>query len=145
VTSKSAETIKKIIEDLTGQKIPFAKDIPASAIATLTSKNSKGLGYSQFNELLLYLGYDRVTHPFFQYLANQTTEYKTGASIRSIAALRKGTDEFRKIAILFFGNVKFAFKKLSRDASFLNEHLARFSQRREESFKARHEQVLPRE
>jgi hypothetical protein len=119
VTDHSSE-LRKIIEDLTGQKIPFGHDIPAPAVKLFSAKKTKGVGYSQFNELLLYLGYDRVTHPFFQFIVNQKTEYKTGAALKSVDAFRRGVDEFRKVAILFFGNVKFAFKTLSRYAPTRN-------------------------
>ena len=37
-----------------------------------------GLGYSQLNELLLLLGFDRVTRTFFQFLKDGTTEYQDG-------------------------------------------------------------------
>jgi hypothetical protein len=140
----SAE-LTKIIEDLTGQQIPLGHAIPPTALALLSARRSKGLGYSQFNELLVYLGYDRVSHVFFQFIVNQQTEYKSGASIKSLKHFRTGVDEFRKVALLFFGNVKFAFKKLSRDATFLVSHLSRFDRRRERNFRERHVQVMPAE
>ncbi len=135
--------LSKLIEDLTGQRIP-RPGIPESAIALLTG-SSGGLGYSQFNELLLYLGYDRVSHAFFQFLVNKETEYKSGSSLKSLEHFRAGVDEFRKVALLFFGNVKYAFKNLSRDVTFLEEHLTRFDKRRERNFRDRHTQVLPPE
>jgi hypothetical protein len=141
----AAAEFQKVIEDLTGQRIPMRRPIPKAAVAILRSGKSRGLGYSQFNELLLYLGYDRVSHAFFQYLVDRTTDYKTRASISSVAQLSQGVDEFRKVALLFFGNVKYAFKNLSRDASFLKDHLERFDPRREQNFKDRHNQVLPPE
>jgi hypothetical protein len=140
----SAE-LTKIIEDLTGQRIPLGNAIPPTALALLSARGSKGLGYSQFNELLVYLGYDRVSHVFFQFIVNQQTEYKSGASIKSLKHFRAGVDEFRKVALLFFGNVKFAFKTLSRDATFLVNHLSRFDKRRERNFRERHAQVMPAE
>ena len=140
-----AEELGTIIEDLTGQNFPLGKPIPTAAIALLTAPKSKGLGYSQFNELLVYLGYDRVSHAFFQFLVNQTTEYKSRASLNSLAQFRSGVDEFRKVALLFFGNVKFAFKKLSQDASFLVNHLSRFDKRREQNFRERHSQIMSAE
>jgi hypothetical protein len=142
MSAKQKQTLKTLIEDLTGQPVPLPREIPDFAVDLLTRANTKGLGYSQFNELLLQLGYDRVSHSFFQYLVNQKTDYRIGASLKSLAQLRKGADEFRKVAVLFFGNIKFAFKQLSRDASFLKIHLARFTERREETFKARHEQIM---
>jgi hypothetical protein len=141
-TANDKENLKRAIEDLTGQKIQPRHQIPSEAVELLIKKDSKGLGHSQFNELLLSLGFDRVSHSFFQFLADGSTKYRSGASITSLEKLREGIDAFRKIAILFFGNVKFAFKHLSRDATFLNEHLRRFTERREQSFYDRHQQIM---
>ncbi|MBX7244743.1 MAG: hypothetical protein K1X53_04550 [Candidatus Sumerlaeaceae bacterium] len=66
-----------------------------------------GIGYSQWNELLLGLGYDRVTQPFFVHF------FKEGV-INSKSELEQGLVYFLRIAMLLYGNVKFAFKKLSR-------------------------------
>ena len=139
----AAAEVKRIIEDLTGQKFPLDNPIPSPALTLLSGGRSKGLGYSQFNELLVYLGYDRVSHAFFQFVVDQTTAYKSGASITNLTQFRAGVEEFRKVALLFFGNVKFAFKKLSRDATFLVSHLSRFDKRRERNFRERHAQVMP--
>jgi hypothetical protein len=136
------DIILKIIEDLTGQEVPLKRRIPDIAVELLTKPEVKGLGYSQLNELLLSLGYDRVSHSFFQFLVDRTTNYRTGSSIESLEDFRNGVDEFRKIAILFFGNIKFAFKNLSRDASFLREHLRRTQTRREKDFVGRHKQIM---
>lgn len=138
---RTVTKLRKLVEDLTGQKIPLPHQIE-SAINLLAASGPKGIGYSQFNELLLFLGYDRVTHPFFQFLVNQTTDHKTGAALKTLKQFRKGIDEFRKIGLLFFGNVKYAFKQLSRDATFLRDHLARFDKRRETSFRRRHTHVV---
>jgi hypothetical protein len=140
---KKAIDLNKMIKDLTGQDIPLKREIPKSAVDLLSSKSSRGLGYSQFNELLLYLGYDRVSHAFFQFLVDRTTEYKSRASLKTLTQFRTGVDEFRKIALLFFGNVKYAFKNLSGDVTFLENHLARFDKRRKQNFKDRHKQISP--
>ena len=139
----NSDIVVQIIEDLTGQRAPFRDQLPEEVAALLCAKDSLGLGYSQFNELLLSLGYDRVSHSFFQYLVDRNIHYRTGASLRTIEAFRYGVDEFRKIAILFFGNVKFAFKTLSRDDSFLKDHVNRTAQRREKNFCDRHQQIMP--
>lgn len=140
-----ADEYKKVIEDLTGQPIPLPSSTPRLAAEVLSSRLSRGLGYSQFNELLLYLGYDRVSHAFFQFLVDGTTEYKSRATLKSLSQVRTSVDEFRKVALLFFGNIKYGFKMLSRDTSFLEEHLSRFEQRRKQNFADRHAQVLPPE
>ena len=50
----------QLLEALTGQRPPLPP-----ALDVLPSFPESGLGYSQLNELLLLLGYDRVTHSFF--------------------------------------------------------------------------------
>jgi len=73
------------------------------------------LGHSQFNEILLLLGFDRVHPEFFQYLVDGTIEYKEGSAISSMRALEEGIERFITLALLWYGNIKFAFKTLSRD------------------------------
>lgn len=75
-------------------------------------ENGNLLGYSQFNEILILLGFDRITKSFFQYLVDQKTRYNPDSAIRSIAQLEKGVYEFRKLAMLLYANIKFGFKEL---------------------------------
>ena len=67
-----------------------------------------GIGYSQFNELLLTLDYDRVTKDFFVWLFGEE------AVIANFESLEKGVEKFRKTAMLLYGNIKYAFKNLAR-------------------------------
>ena len=141
----TAEEIIKLFQHLTGQPVPLTSAVPDSAIELLRTDRPGGIGYSQFNELLLFLGYDRISHPFFQYLVDGSLDYKTGSSIETTSDFSAGVDRFRKLAMLRFGNVKYAFKRLSRDPEFLEEQLALLEQREASSFRQRHEQVLPPE
>ena len=100
--------IVELLEALTGQSNPLQpSSIPAFP--------SGGLGLSQFNELLLLFGYDRVTHAFFQFLVDGTLDYQPGCGLMSIDDLEAGVERSRQLSLLHFGNVKFGFKKLSRD------------------------------
>ncbi|MCH9012338.1 MAG: hypothetical protein IIA68_04640 [Proteobacteria bacterium] len=93
------------IERLTGQPVAFEE-----AKRKLPSEHpfrSGGIGYSQFNELLLTLGYDRVTDGFFRYV------FGNERSINNFRNFRSGIETFRKKAILEYGNFKYAFKTLS--------------------------------
>lgn len=109
---EGSESLRQVLEDLTGQRAPLRDSIPSFPAA--------GLGYSQFNELLLLLGYDRVTHSFFQYIVGGTLEYVHGSSLASIQDLQVGVERVRQLSLLFFGNVKFGFKKLARDSDELS-------------------------
>jgi len=65
-----------------------------------------GIRHRQFNELLLLLNQDIVTEDFFKFFF--------GDEVKSIDDLKKGIIKFRGIALLCFGNIKFAFRKLSQ-------------------------------
>lgn len=97
--------IIELMEQLTGQEVPFSE-----GRARLSERNpfiEGGMGYSQLNELLLTLGYDRILPPFFDYL------FDGEPTITSHEQLAKGVEKFRKHAMLLYGNIKFAFKTLS--------------------------------
>lgn len=135
------EELNHLFEALAGQQAPLGTDAIEHVLPLLES--GRGLGYSQFNEVLLLLGYDRVTHAFFQFLINATTEYAPGSAIRTIDELREGVDRFRKLALVLFGNVKFAFKRLSRDASELELWLDALEPIDDSVYQKRHDPVHP--
>ncbi len=90
-----------LMKRLTGQKVPFK-----NAVKKLPSfKSDNIVHYNQFNELLLMLGYDRITKHFF--------EKFFGVDEVTIGSLEKSIMDFQKKAMLLYGNVKFGFKKLS--------------------------------
>lgn len=70
--------------------------------------NQRELGYSQFNELLLTLGYDRVTKDFFKWV------FGDEAVIASFEDMKEKVDDFCKTAMLLYGHIKYAFKRLSQ-------------------------------
>jgi hypothetical protein len=140
--SDRAKLLLDILEDLTGQNPPLKSIAPEDALELLEGKG-RGLGYSQLNELLLLLGYDRVTLDFFQYLVNDQIEYEPGAAFHSLDELREGTDRFRKLALLRFGNVKFAFKNLSTSPEMLRYSWLETMPRELAEFTSRHDPVQP--
>ena len=136
------DTIKPLLEKLTGQSAPFdgaSEDVAKHALAHL---GKDGLGYSQLNELLLAHGFDRVTHAFFKFLIDGTTEYEQGDALSSVKELRQGIDRFRKLALLLYGNVKFAFKSVSRDKELLRKMVA-IKPTPVMEFERRHSPILP--
>src|SRR5690348_2296783 len=142
MTTLSKDYIRSVLADLTGQKAPLDTAVPEGSMALLASDGS-GLGYSQLNELLLLLGYDRITTGFYQFLVDGTLQYAAGSTIKSADQLVEGITRFRKIALLLYGNVKFAFKTLSRDASSLEQELDRLVEIETDEFQLRHDPVLP--
>jgi hypothetical protein len=138
-----ADEILHLIQELTGQDCPLPERSVPKTVADLLNDRGAGLGHSQFNELMLSLGYDRVTHAFFQYLVDEKTEYRSGSSLHSIDDLKTGVDRFRKLGMLLDGNVKYAFKRISSDDAELRHALSFLVQRDEQSFKDRHQPIHP--
>jgi hypothetical protein len=137
------DTIVPLIERLTGQDCPLEGRIVPDCTLDLLSGGGSGLGHSQFNELLLTLGYDRVTHVFFQWLVDGSTEYKANAAFHSLKQLQEGIDRFRKIGALEFGNIKFAFKRWSFNADDFLDWLYLTRPVPEEVYKNRHDPIHP--
>ena len=131
--------VKALIESLAGQDTPF-EQIPTET--TLFSGEDGALGYSQLNELLLLYGFDRVSRSFFRFLLDGDTTYTNGLAFENADQLRKGVERFRRLAILFYGNVKFAFKILSQDEAELKAILDSLEPIDDEEFALRHRPVL---
>ena len=133
------EKVKDLLEKLVGEKVC----IDATRFNNLTIfDHGVSLGYSQFNEVLLLLGFDRVTRSFFQYLVDRTIEWKADAIISSVEQLERGVDEFSKLALLLYANIKYGFKNLARDANELKYHLETIAPESEEHFRSRHAPIL---
>lgn len=133
------EQVRRHLERLTGQQAPFRE--PEDSIQIFTETEC-GLGYSQLNELLLIFGFDRVSRSFFQYLVNGELDYKPGQAFSSESELTTGIDRFRQLAVLLYGNVKFAFKTLSRSYLELAAAIGSVAETSETSFALRHCPVL---
>jgi hypothetical protein len=129
------------IELMAGQKIPITSNIPFIESHFKTSLN---IGYSQFNEIMLLLGYDRVSPSFFQYLVNGSFDSDPSSVIDSVETIKWGAENFVKKALLLFGNVKFAFKQLSNNSTELRERVGTKSLT-PAYFIDRHPPVLPLE
>src|SRR5690349_4078466 len=74
--------------------------------AVHTQFPAAGFGHSQLNELLLSLHLDRTSVGFFQYVFG-------GPTVTSFDHLKRAITAFRVEAIRHFGNLKYAFKRLS--------------------------------
>ncbi len=111
-----------LIEKLTGQVIPFPEY--QEKIRDYLPFKDPGLGHCEFNELMLTLGYDRVTREFFDcffadvagtdpYQIRLPDPQNARVAVVSLEQFEQGVDRFRKCAALLYGNIKFAFKSLS--------------------------------
>ena len=137
----SSVPLARLLEQLSGQSVPFADQLDALPVSI--GPGAQGLGYSQLNELLLLAGLDRITHSFFAYLLKDSPDYEPGMAFESFAQLEAGINRFRTAALLAHGNVKFAFKSLSRDEAALRNDLEAWKPIGTESFESRHEPLLP--
>lgn len=133
-----SEKLCGLLEALTGQRLQLTH-VPGACLVF----PEDGLGHSQMNELLLIHGFDRITDTFFQFLSDGTLEYKPGTSIKSIDDFALGVEKARKLFLLFFGNVKFGFKKLASDEELLSFYLASTQPIIPEVFEQRHVAVYP--
>jgi len=106
--------LEKNLEKLTGRKAP----IDPKKVHKVFVKWP--LGHSQFNEVLLLLGFDRVSEKFFHFLINMSYD-GPNKEINSMDHLIRYIDYFRQIALYEFGNVQFAFKQLSANDKLIKD------------------------
>lgn len=134
-TTWPADRLVQVIEKLTGQQVPIEK--MKSVLNQCLSLHGP-MGFSQFNELLLSLGYDRVEKDFFAFFG------QGGQDIATIGDLERMVKNFRVKAMLRYGNVKFAFKTLSRKTRPGIEDALRSicSPDKLEEFKSRHDPLI---
>lgn len=131
-----------LFESLVGEKLQ--KQIAHESInISLFNDGDDGIGYSQFNELLILLGFDRVNEGFFNFLSEDDmyTEIES-PSINSIEEFNKAIDRFTELALLFYGNLKFAFKVLSKDEEILFDRLESRDQVEVKTYKLRHNPII---
>lgn len=133
--------LRVLLQRLTGEPAPLGSDGPERAESLLPEQ---GIGYSQLNEVLLLLGYDRIAQPFFQYLLNGSIDYELGNAFTELEQISVGIDRFRTHAMLHFGNIKYAFKNWSPlEHEELAEELSIFEPIDEAEYSSRHDAVLP--
>ena len=142
-----ATTLQALLESLTGQQLPLLNNSSVLSQVAQSLVGGHGLGYSQFNELLLNVGYDRVNFEFFRYLCDPEAVAVNGDGADEISSpeeLHRGIDAFRVLALLLFGNVKYGFKALSRDPETLRLFIKEVSsERSDRDFRSRHSPLVP--
>jgi hypothetical protein len=143
----TGKTLKTWFEQLTGQQLPIADDQGVLDQVATSLSAGQSIGYSQFNELLLNVGYDRVSQEFFFFLCDPEVVSIGGSGsdeISSPDALESGITAFRSLALLLYGNIKHGFKTLSDDSAklsfFLGQARHELSDR---DFRSRHGPLVP--
>ncbi len=141
-TAPAACPLAVLLTKLVGLPQPFPHSTGTTRGVGAIGKT--GIGYSQFNEVLLSVGYPRISDSFFQFLVNGSADYERHSAFKSLDAIKEGVDRFRRAAMLRMGNIRYAFeylRSLSRDdlAGFISilEPLP------EDHFTERHEAMHP--
>ena len=119
--------LQSLLEDLTGKKAPdqFTDDgFLEKSVLDLVDREDFSIGFSQFNEILLSFGYDRLEHGFFfQFLIDGSTEFKPESQLTSLEDLEEGIKRFRKLALIRHGNIRFAYKLLKNNKDLLDYYI----------------------
>ncbi|HEX4796293.1 MAG TPA: hypothetical protein VH370_21060 [Humisphaera sp.] len=135
------DSIRELLADLTGRPAPFDAD-PDQEVSKLMA--GSGVGYSQINELLLLLGYDRISSAFFAYLVDGKSDYSSGTAILSRSQFRAGVDRFMQLAALRYGSIKIAFGYLSTlPPDGLNAEIRILDVIPDDEYTTRHDPVVP--
>jgi hypothetical protein len=134
--------LKTWLEKLTGQDLPLPDDQGILDQVGNSLSAGQSIGYSQFNELLLNVGYDRVTPEFFLFVCDPDAVSVAGKGSDEISSpedLKNGITAFRCLALLLYGNVKHGFKTLSQDSATLSFFLDQARRERSDrEFRSRH-------
>jgi hypothetical protein len=123
----SERKIRNLIVRLTGQKLPIKNE--KIKLGPLFKGGNKGIGYNQLNEILLMFGYDRISPSFFKFLiqlsgveiAENPKKDAIGEPdvvtqpllIKSLEQFEYLVESFNIVALLAYGNIKYAFKTLA--------------------------------
>lgn len=134
----------QLLTKLTGVSAPFARAAVEGAARGEDVLARSGMGYSQLNEVLLSLGYPRVSEWFFQYLVDGTTNYKVHNAFQALSDLETGVERFRKHAMLSHGNVRYAFEYLrTRSQIELQQAIDLHAPISDQHYTQRHEPIHP--
>lgn len=124
--------IASLLETLTGQPCNRSE-----AFDRLPLKAEKlNLGYSQFNEIMLLVGLDRINRPFFDFL------FDGKDTIETVQHLDKGVQKLIEVALLLYGNVSLAFNTLSKQEGELDIIISNRRPIDISHFKSRHDPIL---
>jgi hypothetical protein len=102
-----------LVQEVVGLRSTLLENAKAKEVDVF---EGDGIGYNQFNELLLLLGFERTSQELFQFLVDGTVEYKQKSTIKSIENLEEGVKRFIKFACLIYGNINTAFLIASSDS-----------------------------
>lgn len=100
------------------------------------------IGHSQMNEILMLIGENRITPSFFQFLVDGNIEFDPTSNINDLAQFKAGIMRFRTLALLHFGNIRFAYGFMSQDSEDFKLVFNEYKEANEDQFKNRNKPVL---
>jgi len=105
--------LSELILHLTGKPIDPSNDsVDEWLIQEIARNKNHFFDWNKFNELLLNFNKDRISPGFFQFFfLKKEGDLETKLSIKQI---ENGVGYFRKLAMLAYGNIIFAYRTLSR-------------------------------
>ena len=134
--------MKKLLGRLTGQQ-PCSISEKEENVLKENFKDTFEIGFSQFNELMLIFGFNRVSRNFFQFLVDYQLNIDSEKTrLEGLDELEEGVNRFLSIALLFFGNVKHAFNLLSRDVRAFDFYLSSTAEIPSEAYTKRNTPII---
>lgn len=115
----TASRVLELLESLAGEPAMAVEN--RADITTFLDSHEGGLGYSQLNELLLALGYDKIPPQLFDFLCLGRLNPKANSKLENTQHLEEAVDRFQQLALYAYGNVKFAYKQLCRSPERLED------------------------
>lgn len=141
MASDKHNNLIELLEKLNGYKVPIRVNDKDTQV--FNQFPSGGIGFSQFNELQLSLGFNRVSREFFQYLLDETVYFKHDMFFKSIDELEEAIDRFLGHALFFYGSIEHGFEVLSVNPNELELNLILIESIPIDDFKNRHDPIHP--
>lgn len=104
----TADQFISLAEGLTGTPVKDVTATVRSLLDQLLADETKAIGHSQLNELLLLVNKDRMERAFFDYFFGDSC---------TVGSMAIGVLKFQKLAMLCFGNFIHAYRTLSHASS----------------------------
>ena len=106
------------IASLTGEQL--LAEHSERALGVLANLDTSPIGYSQFNEILLCCGFDRINPDYFDYLFSGQLNPTSAPRISSVEQIESASGRGQRLALLGFGNVRFGFKAFAKNDALVS-------------------------
>jgi hypothetical protein len=117
--SNSEDAARNALQHLTGESVTDLAHCENAIDVLSRVSHDKPIGFSQFNEVLLACGFDRICADYFDYLVSGELSPKSAPRLESLLQLNKASERGQILALFAFGNVKFGFRTFGRNSGAL--------------------------